>query len=73
MFLSGKCNQSVGALSLPVLFRQGWDTTNLNPRCRGSYPSQKTRRLGHPLLAALPTQSNATLSLRKRDMTIFAD
>jgi hypothetical protein len=34
MFLTGKCNKSAGAPSLPVLFRQGWEATNLNAHCR---------------------------------------
>jgi hypothetical protein len=61
MLLSGKCNQSAGAPSLPVFFRRGWDTTNLNAHCRRSHPSQKTRRMGHPLFAALLTLPNTTL------------
>jgi hypothetical protein len=58
MLLSGKCNQSAGAPSLPVFFRQGWDTTNLNAHCCRSHPSQKNAKDGAPPLrgaTGLPT------------------
>jgi hypothetical protein len=41
MFLSGKCNKSAGAPSLPVFFRQGWEATNLAANRRGIPPVAK--------------------------------
>jgi hypothetical protein len=59
----GWCRAVGNSGSLPVLFRQGWDATTLNAHCRVSHPSQKPRRMGHPLFAALPTCPPTTLSL----------
>jgi hypothetical protein len=54
----GWCRAVGNSGSLPVFFRQGWDTTNLNAHFRRSHPSQKDAKDGAPPLRGatdLPT------------------